>query len=252
MTKKTNTLYLIFILMVSLVAIIMVSRGMQKREVVFVVEPGFPPFIYMENEEIKGFDLAVLEEILKGSNVVLKKKVMSWDQALKEVASGAADLISGLDKTDERLGLYLYADLPYVKDETKVFVKKGSLVSGIDDLQGKRIAVQRSSSYHKLLEAQQKYQLVLYDLDIEVLRALDKGTVDAAVGQISVVFYLIKRLQMQDIRPVGEPIMTNKMYFAVNKNDKKLMEIINQGMQRIFADGTYDRLYDESFEKHPM
>jgi glutamine transport system substrate-binding protein len=72
---------------------------------------------------------------------------------------------------------------------------------------------------------------------------LFRNMADAFVGTEKTALYNIRKYNLKGMFPVGAPLEVSSIYYAVKKGDTDLLAGINEGMQQIKRDGTYDRIY---------
>jgi len=116
-----------------------------------------------------------------------------WNDALVSLRKGVkVDLMSQMDKTPEREEIYDFSDEPYLIDEIRIFSKDDS-ISSIDDLAGKKVAVQKGSYYEEMLKQYEEIIILATESEYDALAALNNDIVDAFVGPSSVAMYIIRK-----------------------------------------------------------
>ena len=245
MKIKTFLLMLITILVLTTTSLSAKARG-----IVFAFDKDHAPFSFIENDEPAGFDLDLLTPIFEGSKFGFAPTEFKWSDALVSLRKGVkVDLMSQMDKTPEREEIYDFSDEPYLMDEIRIF-SKDKTINTFDDLVGKKVAVQKGSYYEEMLKENEQITILPAESEIDALDALDNNIVDAFVGPTSVAKYIIKKNSYDDIISADEPLQTSYMYFAVDKGDDELLEFINEGMQLLKDNGTYDDIHKKWFGKH--
>jgi cytidine deaminase len=63
------------------------------------------------------------------------------------------------------------------------------------------------------------------------------------VGSEKTALFNIRKYNLRDVFPVSTPLEVSSLYYAVKKGNHELLGLIDEGMQRIRQDGTYDRIY---------
>lgn len=245
MKIKTFLLMLITILVLTTTSLSAKARG-----IVFAFDKDHAPFSFIENDEPAGFDLDLLTPIFEGSKFGFAPTEFKWSDALVSLRKGVkVDLMSQMDKTPEREEIYDFSDEPYLMDEIRIF-SKDKTINTFDDLTGKKVAVQKGSYYEEMLKENEQITILPTESEIDALDALDNNIVDAFVGPTSVAKHIIKKNSYDDIISADEPLQTSYMYFAVDKGDDELLEFINEGMQLLIDNGTYDEIRKKWFGKH--
>ncbi len=137
--KKSRifTLILIFIL-----AFIFTGCSKEKKETLtLVTEAGFAPYEYYSNGEIVGVDIDIARKIADSLNMELVVKDVAFDSIISEVKTNKSDLgAAGISYTEERAKEVDFT-INYASSKQVIIVKKGSSITGKDNLKG-RVAVQ--------------------------------------------------------------------------------------------------------------
>jgi signal transduction histidine kinase/ActR/RegA family two-component response regulator len=81
----------------------------------------------------------------------------------------------------------------------------------------------------------------------EVLYGVSEGRHDAGVLLFAQGLYLARTLGIDGVRsmPLDEPFSSAKFRFAVPEGRRQLLAKLNDGLQNVRLDGSYDALYDE-------
>ena len=238
------------LILITILVLTTTSLSAKARGIVFAFDKDHAPFSFIENGEPAGFDLDLLTPIFEGSKFGFAPTEFKWSDALVSLRKGVkVDLMSQMDKTPEREEIYDFSDEPYLMDEIRIF-SKDKTINTFDDLVGKKVAVQKGSYYEEMLKENEQITILPAESEIDALDALDNNMVDAFVGPTSVAKYIIKKNSYDDIISADEPLQTSYMYFAVDKGDDELLEFINEGMQLLIDNGTYDEIRKKWFGKH--
>ena len=108
-------------------------------------EPTFAPFEFQKegSKEYTGFDMDLIRAIGKQMGYKVEIMNMGFDALIPALSSGNIDtVIAGMSITPERQEAVLFS-APYYRSGLVVMVQKNNdTIKGIEDLVGKRIAVQ--------------------------------------------------------------------------------------------------------------
>ncbi len=219
------------------------------RVIAVAGDNNFPPFEFVAADgEFRGFDVEILESgaIQAGRDVRLLP--MPWEQALQALKEGRVDAIEGIKFTRERQSYFLFSD-PYLTTSHAIFVQAGNqTIHGPDDLQGKRVAVQRGDYASDLLRGRPGVQLQAVADQDAALALLLAGQADAFVGDRLTGIYLLQRGDaVETVKIVGDPIDPAEYGFAVRPGDGTLVQALNAGLKAIRSNGTYDKVYNKWF-----
>jgi len=238
-------------LLISITALLLITTALSAKErgIVFAFDKTHAPFSFVVNDEPAGFDIDLLTPMFEGTKYSFIPTEYKWNDALVSLRKGVkVDLMSQMDKTPEREEIYDFSDEPYLIDEIRIFSKDDS-ISSIDDLAGKKVAVQKGSYYEEMLKQYEEIIILATESEYDALAALNNDIVDAFVGPSSVAMYIIKKNGYVQITTAEEPLETSCMYLTVDKNDTDLLEFINEGMIELKNNGTYDQIHEKWFGK---
>ncbi|MGI5173129.1 transporter substrate-binding domain-containing protein [Treponema sp. OMZ 840] len=100
------------------------SNPAQGKTVKLGTESAFPPFEYVEGNELVGFDITLSHYIAKTYQAKLETVDMAFDSLIPALASGAIDFIAaGMTVTEERKKNVDFS-IPYYKTGLVIMVKK--------------------------------------------------------------------------------------------------------------------------------
>ncbi|GAB7080826.1 transporter substrate-binding domain-containing protein [Megalodesulfovibrio paquesii] len=216
-------------------------------EVIFGFDREFPPFAYERDGQPAGFDIDLFNACLEGRNIKVVYKAMSWEQIQLALSSGAIHVTSGMARTPKRELLYDFADQPTARLEVRLFTRNDHRVAALSQLRGKSVSAERGTLYLRLLEDHGGLNVRSFPSQREALQALANGEVDAFGGADKTATYLMRRLPIPGISPVGEPIAVMPIHFAVSKETRALTAMLNQGFRRTLENGKYAELYRKWF-----
>ena len=142
----------------------------------------FPPYEYYEGSEIVGIDADIAQAIADKLGLELKIEDMEFDSIITAVQTGKADMgLAGMTVTEERLQTVNFSDT-YATGIQSVIVKEDSDIQSLDDLTGKKIGVQLSTTGD--IYATDDYgaeNVEQYNKGADAILALTQGKIDAVI-----------------------------------------------------------------------
>ena len=223
-----------------------------KKVLKVATSPDFSPFEFLDDKgNIVGFDVDLMNAIGKKINREVKFQNSSWDGLIPALQAGNVDVvIAGMAITPERKEQVLFSDA-YYDTGLGIFVSKKSGIKGIDDLKGKKIAVQVGTLGQDLAEKIEGAQVKKLSVSADTFLELKNGTVDAVINHIPVFKYYVKTTGAQDFEVAGPPLTAASDGIAVKKGNQALVDEINKALKELKASGEYDAMYEKWFGEKP-
>lgn len=210
----------------------------------------YEPFEFKEGGEVVGFDVDLMN--LVAEDLGLEVKVFNTPfegiETGQSMNVGDCDVAAaGMTITDSRAEVMDFSD-GYFDATQALLVKKDSGIKSLDDLDGKTLGVQVSTTGRIYAEenAPEGVEIKIYE-DLAVLTtAVKSGSIPAAVNDNSVLYDYVA--DNPDLA-VATEFDTGESYgFAVAKdNNDALLKTINEVLAKAKEDGTYDKLYAKYF-----
>lgn len=241
-------------LIVLLVGMLVLGMGTIALAKTYIVgtSAGFPPFEYVEDGKIVGFDIDLIKAIgeLKGFDVEVKD--ISFDSLIAALKTGNLDIIAaGMTITPEREKVVDFS-IPYYSANQAVIVKEGS-GKNLTALFGKNdVGVQTGTTGDLWVTENLEDKGILtgrvvhYDTFVLVISDLINGNLDAVVLDTPVA----KRFsELKPVEIVAEIITGEQYGIAVKEGNSELLQMINEGIEELRASGKMDELIDKYFGK---
>ncbi len=216
------------------------QQFLQEHPVIRVgFDPEFAPFEFKDSHgAIQGiaFDYIDLLNRRLGTNLQVVEG-LSWQEAVDAIKRRQLDVLPCIGKTAERSS-FLNFSVPYL-DYYRVIITRSEhpFVSDLQDLVGKRVAVQSHTSHSGFIREHTHLSLTEYPTLQEALQALSGGSVDAFVGNVASSSYWIRQLNLTNLKiaaPVSHEVY--KLHFGVRSDWPLLIDIINKGLASISYD----------------
>lgn len=225
------------------------SAVVEQGTLVVCTDPPYAPFLIEEEDgEVTGFEIELLERMAAGLDLSLEVRPTPY-AALDDgraLTNDRCDVAAGaLLVTEERRERMAFVQ-PHYDVLLTLLVPSASDVDTLDDLAGRRLAVQEGTTAQSVAE-----KLVPDDTVVEVLPgdqymfdALRQGRVDGVLQEQSVNLVHTRngRFSVVDEVPTGE-----QYAFAVRRDADQLRRALDRQLARLRQDGTYRSLYEEYF-----
>jgi len=208
----------------------------------------FEDFDKSSTTGFKGFDVDVVTELAKRLDLKLVYKDSDFNALQSGLAmnSGQCDMAaSAMTITDERAKKIGFSD-PYYDSEQSLLVPADSDITGIGDLDGKNVGVQRDTTGATYAADNAKgAKIIAYKDDGSEFNALKAGNVDALLQDLPVNIEHTKDGSYK----VVETYKTDEQYgLAMKKTNTALIDKVNELLAAMKSDGTYQKIYDTYFK----
>lgn len=145
---------------------------------------GYFPFTFVKLDVLQGFEVDLMNAIAAETGDEVNFVTMSFSGLIGALESGRIDTVANqITITPEREEKFAFSQ-PYVFDGAQVVVKKGNedTIQGVEDLSGKRVAVNLGSNYEELLnELPNAAEIDIRTYDSNIAQDTAIGRVDAFV-----------------------------------------------------------------------
>lgn len=209
------------------------------------------PFTFSKQDKLQGFEVDVWNEIAKRSDYKVEFITASFSGLFGMLEAGHIDTISNqITITDARKAKYAFS-MPYVIDGVQVTVRKGrDDIQGIEDLKGKKVAVNLGSNFEEVLrkyDTNKEINIVTYDTGIEQDVAL--GRADAFVMDRVSSVQLIKEAGLP-LQLAGHPFeeIQNAMPFLNKPSQLAIRDQVNVALTEMRADGKLAEISNKWFD----
>lgn len=222
----------------------------ERGNLVVGVKTDFPPFGYVDSSGKNiGFDVDLAHEfaerLLGDANAVEFVSVTSGNR-IPFLQSEKIDMImASMTITDERAEVVDFSE-PYFLSGSLVMVPADSEITGVEDLNGKTVAVIQGSVQDELVEnLAPDAERVKFGKVSEAVLALKTGRADAYVHDDIVILTLAE--ENPDLKPVGKPFEPLPYGLAVRKGETQIGDWMDETLAAMREDGTFDELWKKHF-----
>lgn len=216
-----------------------------KPKLVMGTNAAFPPYEFKDDSgKIVGIDAEVAQLIADKLGMELEIKDMDFDGIIAAVQGGSIDMgMAGMTVTDERKKSVNFTD-SYAKGIQVIIVNEDSSIKSADDLKGKKIGVQASTTGDiYATEDFGEENVKRYEDGAAAVAALTSKVVDAVIIDNEPAKEFVKANQGTKIL---ETSYADEDYaIAVSKDNKDLLEKINNALNELKNDGSVQKIVDK-------
>ncbi|RLJ22388.1 histidine kinase [bacterium endosymbiont of Escarpia laminata] len=203
------------------------------------IDSAWPPIEMMDD---KGQHQGITADYMKifaeslGLDVSISPE-LKWSQVLESAKRLEIDLLPALVETEARRE-YLNFTQPYLDFSFVIFNReRAPFVGGLEDLVGKRVAVEQSYVTQEYLERDYpQLRLVLVENTQAGLESLSLGQVDAYVGNLAVGSFIINREGLSNIKVAAPTPYDYALSIGVRKDWPELVPILQKVLDSLTAE----------------
>ncbi|UCZ52233.1 transporter substrate-binding domain-containing protein [Bacillus shivajii] len=227
------------------------SEGEEKEEISVAVVQDYPPFEYVEDGELTGFDIQIIEAIGEHEGLEVNWEIMRFDAIIPALQADQVDAaVSAIGIREDRKEVVDFSD-PYFESGLSLVVPTDSEINSLEDLDGATIvAKQGTSSLELANEFAEEYngEVTIFQEDAMMYMEINSGNADAVINDYpSVAYKIVQDGDESNIRIVGDRLTGEDYGIAISKDAEGLVEKMNSGLEYLFESGKYDEIYDQYF-----
>lgn len=223
------------------------AAGEENHKIVVGTSADYQPFAFVDpkRNEIVGFDIDVITEVVKRLGKQIEIKDMPFASLVFGLLSGDIDIIAaGMSPSPKRAQTVSFSQAYIEPDPFVIITKKSDTpIQTIEQLQGKRVAVNTGYTAEAYLAERKDIELVRLTNPAESLMALKSCAIDAFVCARSVAMTMMNQGNFaQELDTVVIPDTGDGCALALNKKNTEWFAKVNKALQSMIEDGTLQAL----------
>lgn len=209
------------------------------------------PFEFQNSEEVPdGFTIELMKAIARNEGLNIKFKLDLWSITLNNLKAGKIDAVTGMMYSKERDEIFDFS-IPYKIIPYMIFIRKGSPIRSIDDLNEKEIIlVEDVHAYEWVIKNKITKSIIRVNETVDALKLLASGKHDCTILPRLHGLDRLDDLEIDNIETVGSPILKRYFCFAVAEGNSDLLAELNEGLFDVQLSGEYDEIHQKWFSVH--
>lgn len=246
---KKSLLSILTILALAAIAFSVAGCKKDSDVYVFASDATWPPMEFVdENGDIVGFDMDLLDAVADAAGFKYEVQNTAWDGIFAGLANGAYDgIISSVTITEDRAKTMDFSDA-YINAGQILIVPAGySGGDKLEDFVGKKVGVQQGTTGDFAVEDVAGVDRRAYDDVGLAVEDMVNGNLDAVVcDSVTAIDYVAANPAFDGkLEVLGEPFTEEEFGIAIQKGNDELTALINDGLAKVFADGTQAELVEK-------
>jgi len=227
--------------------------GELKDTYTVVTDTSFVPFEFKEDGEYVGFDIDLINAIADEVGFEIDLETTNFDGIIPGLQTGSFDIaLAGIGITEKRAKKIDYSD-PYYESGLRIGVSvDNDSIEDIDDLTGKTIATRLGSTSAAYIEEEiEDAEANQYEQLDQAYLAVENGSADAVLYDAPNVAYYIQTKGEDSLKMVGDLYKAEQYGIAMAKGQEELVKAVNDALETLKENGTYDEIYEKWFGEKP-
>lgn len=215
-----------------------------------MVSNNYPPYHFINDEgEITGFDIDILKAINKIHDNQIHISSGNWEDVLNALDSGEVDAAAGIHYQTDTDNIFHYTRSVINAFHTFFYNKDIHQDLTFEDIRiaHKPKVVLWSNGILKqyMLSLNPNAEFIFVESYVELFRMLQREDVTCAITLKNTGEYYIRKFGFEHIATVNKVFMECIMGFKVRRDKPELVKLLNNGLEIIMANGTYQLIYDK-------
>ncbi len=224
--------------------------ALEKKETLIVgTNAEYPPFTYIEDKQIKGFDIDVINEIASRLSKTTKFIDMPFDSIIPATLLGKVQVVAaGMTKTPTREKKVLFSKPYHEGDRLMIVVKKDSVIKEMKDLIGKRLIVNEGYTADLYVSSVNTdgIDIIRLNAPADGFMAINSNRAEAFVTSQATVQSFIDttttNTSAYKYNFINDEKAVDHYYIVVSPKHAHLLEKINTLLDQMTTDGTMTNL----------
>ncbi len=216
--------------------------------IVYGADEAFRPYEWFsEDGKLEGFQIDLVRAIAASTGRRVNFVTGAWNTIRNGFMDGSVHVVTMFDQPVRRG----YADFskPHSVLASEIFIRQGSKpILSLAELAGKEVIQQAGALSSEYLHTQTiKYKSIPVRDPLEAIQLLASGKHDCVITTQVGGRYALQKLGIKNVIGTGQPILASNVAFAVRKGDTEMLRWLNDGIDKVKADGSYEQIYQRWF-----
>lgn len=224
-------------------------------DLIYGADQNTPPLRYLnpDNGQYEGLVIDYLNALSIELGVNIKMKPMIWHEALEALQKGNIDFCD-MHASKERSRNFIFTDPIYYQRGAILIKKNNTSIKKPQNIKGKTIAaIKGDYIFDYLSENYTEVNGVETENLRDAISKLEKGEVDAVLGDESVInYYITQEGLSREYSILNEYLYEREAVIGVKKGNETLVKILNKAIYQLQKDNTMERIHEKWFGISPL
>lgn len=226
------------------------TYGLDMDKIVVATSPGYEPFEYEEDGELKGYDVDIWKEFEERTGIEVEWEYTDFSGLLGLLQSGKADVVAAqMSPTEEREESFIFSDPVSYYGSTVVVAEDNDEIKSVEDLSGKVVGTGSGNNMQQIVEEMYPDGDVTFETYTSatleaMLTDLVYGRIDAVLAQDIQTYMAMKSNEELKIK-VLEPFQYSEGCLVMDKSNTELADAVNTFLADLREDGTLSEISEK-------
>ena len=226
------------------------TYGLDMDKIVVATSPGYEPFEYEEDGELKGYDVDIWKEFEERTGIEVEWEYTDFSGLLGLLQSGKADVVAAqMSPTEEREESFIFSDPVSYYGSTVVVAEDNDEIKSVENLSGKVVGTGSRNNMQQSVEKMYPDGDVTFETYTSatleaMLTDLVYGRIDAVLAQDIQTYMAMKSNEELKIK-VLEPFQYSEGCLVMDKSNTELADAVNTFLADLREDGTLSEISEK-------
>lgn len=232
------------------------NKSNEQRVLRVATSADYPPFEFMSNGEIVGYDIDLANMIGKKLGMEVKIEDMPFSSVIGALNDDKADMaLSGLSINNARSNSILFST-SYYESNIAILFRKADPIKNMEDLYHKKVATQTGSIMQAFLSKynntyKSDISILILDNNLAAVQELELGRISAVLLEKAQAINIAlnkPNLSVVDVNiPTDFSMSSYGSSYAIGfpKDDQELRDKVNTILEELKKDGELKKLEDK-------
>ncbi|MDN6194041.1 MAG: amino acid ABC transporter substrate-binding protein [Alkalibacterium sp.] len=232
------------------------NESENENSYVIGLDDTFAPMGFRNDDgDLVGFDIDLANAIADDLDYTISFQPIDWALKETELNAGNIDMIwNGYTITEERSEKVDFST-PYLENSQMIVTLAGNDIDTKQDLEGKKVAAQQSSSAvsaiekdpSNILEEFEKGEVIQFPSNNDVFNDLISGRSEAIVVDETLGRFYMAQNESSEYKVLEDDFGKEEYAIGFRQDDDELREAFSDSLEKIMEENTYDDIYQKWF-----
>lgn len=203
------------------------------RTIRYQVDDQYPPFSYVHENDLVGFDFYLTNIIFPSNQYILEYSTDNWEKVYQRVTNNEIDIAGIIAVTEDRKKDILYSNTLF-KSYVSVYTQSVDSVTSLEELKTLRVGVGKGYYTEAILRDELKIDYIAYSDVYQALLDLEQGALDVVFENNQLIKTLIikNNLSGKIVERISQLYPRDHAY-AISKARPELIPFINTRIDQL-------------------